>query len=267
MEMIENFLNYKINQGKSKNTIVAYRNDLADWNEFKQGRNGNYDINEINKFIEFLRNKQNSNSTINRKLSALSEYLKYLYKTEQIPKPPPDIDKIKISQRLPRPISDNDIDRIFSSIKEKLFFELILETGCRISEVVNIKTDDIDFDNCRIRIIGKGDKERYVMITKGMANKLQEHIKNNCINHNILFPYSIRYYSKIFADRVKELNIRCTIHSLRHTFATRMLKKGMRLEYVSRLLGHSNINTTMIYTKIDYDDIQNKYNEIQTHKT
>lgn len=146
---------------------------------------------------------------------------------------------------------------------------MCLSSGIRVSELVNLNISDIDFDKNRINIIGKGDKERVVMFSDKAKYYICKYLNNRNDNNKALFISVRKPHSRIGKRRVEKIisdiklnsNIdkKVTPHSFRHTMATNMIKAGANITTVQKLLGHSNINTTLLYTDINMNDISQEY--------
>lgn len=284
---IENYINYLIYERRNaKNTYKSYENDLNSYRLFLKQR-GIESVNAIQKkditsYLEFLIKEELEITTIARKLTAIKNFHKYL-NAKEITKTDVSltIERPKISKKLPNVLTIEDINSLLDinlitpfDYRNKAMLELLYGTGLRISELLDLKTFDIDFDNCVIRCIGKGDKERIVPIGEYIINYLNKYLEKRpqllkSKNNDYLFLNNLgtrlsRFsFFKILKKLLKEKNINKNIspHTLRHSFATHMIEYGADLRSVQELLGHSDISTTRIYTHISKNKIKNDYIE------
>lgn len=180
-----------------------------------------------------------------------------------------NIPRTKQSKKLPVALSLDEVKMIFdltSNLKHKAILMTTYSAGLRVSEVANLKISDIDSANMQIRIRqAKGDKDRYTLLGQSNLLMLREYFKvyrpTNWLfpNELTLRPLSVRTVQKVFQDAKDRCNITkdVSIHSLRHSFATHLLKSGVDLVYIQKLLGHTNIQTTSIYLHLAGKDILN----------
>ena len=170
------------------------------------------------------------------------------------------------------PLSEGDIKILKNNcktIRDKTLIELLLTTGCRVSEVINIKISDIDFNTNSINIIGKGNKQRVVLFNNKTKNLIKQNIKQSK-NKEYLFSAQKYPYQKLerFAVNaiIKKLsegiNTKVSPHIFRHTFATIALNKGMNIISIQKLMGHDNISTTQLYAEVEMKNIRKQYNKI-----
>ena len=279
MKELDSFYKYLENKGYSENTISNYRKDLVLFIEFSKGKL-NVDYNFVRSYLQFLYNKNYSNKSIARHISSLKSFYKYLTKNEFIKDNPCLlISNPKIEKKLPNYINYNDLEVLFSipdkndvlGLRNALILELLYSTGIRVSELVNIKLSDIDFSNNRILILGKGNKERYVLYGKVCSELLKDYLfkSRNKLNKNNDYLLLNKFGNKItdrairmiIDDVVKKSSLKLNIspHTLRHTFATHLLNEGADLKIVQELLGHENISTTGIYTHVSNEHLRKVY--------
>ena len=279
MKELDSFYKYLENKGYSENTISNYRKDLVLFIEFSKGKL-NVDYNFVRSYLQFLYNKNYSNKSIARHISSLKSFYKYLTKNEFIKDNPCLlISNPKIEKKLPNYINYNDLEVLFSipdkndvlGLRNALILELLYSTGIRVSELVNIKLSDIDFSNNRILILGKGNKERYVLYGKVCSELLKDYLfkSRNKLNKNSDYLLLNKFGNKItdrairmiIDDVVKKSSLKQNIspHTLRHTFATHLLNEGADLKIVQELLGHENISTTGIYTHVSNEHLRKVY--------
>lgn len=283
MNYIDDFLEYLLVVKKhSDNTIINYRVDILEFFNYN-GENININKEDINKYLMHLYDTNVSKSSIARKLSSLRTFYDYLLKKNII-----NINYFKMfknpkkERNLPKYVREDDIDKMFlvpntrTWIGERnlLIIRMLYATGVRISELVNIKINDININDRTIKILGKGSKERIVVFGYNTKNILEEYLnrgrrKVDYHNSNYLFlnkdgnRLSTRYIRKILDDIIYKASIEMHVspHMLRHTFATGMLNNGADLVSVKDLLGHESLNTTSIYTHVSDDKIREIYNK------
>ena len=286
MKYIDKYLEYlKVERKYSNKTILSYKDDLIEYNEFL-GNNFtnilNIDINIVNNYMKYLYERKITKSSISRKLSSIRGLYNYLVREEIIKEN--YFNKISNPKRelyLPKFLKEEELDKIFSVCnfnnpteeRDTLIIELLYATGVRVSELVNIKIKDINRKEKLIKVLGKGNKERIVIYNNHTKKALDAYLKDgyNYFNKKsseylILNKngnkLSERYIREIINKKVSQasLDIKISPHTLRHTFATDILENGMDLMTVKELLGHESLNTTSIYTHITNEQIKKTYN-------
>ncbi|MDY3801879.1 MAG: site-specific tyrosine recombinase/integron integrase [Bacilli bacterium] len=269
------FLNYlKDERNYSDKTILNYKMDLENfYNYINKKKTKKIDFDFLQEYIENLSQKKYSTKSIQRHISSLKSYFKFLYNKNYINVNPAELLCLPKNEiKLPNYLTTIDLEKIYEldlSLRDKLIVELLYSTGIRLSELVNIKISDINFYDKTIKVLGKGNKERYVLFGSVCSKLLKEYINNeNRVylllnkNGNKLSERGVEYIiEKIF----KSVNVhaKLTPHTLRHTFATHMLDNGCDLVTVQKLLGHSDLSTTSIYTHISNEHLRTTY--LQTH--
>ena len=283
MKYIDDFLEYLLIVKKhSDNTIINYQVDLLEFMEFT---NNNIDIDKdtVNAYLKKLYELNISKSSISRKLSSLRSFYNYLVKNNittnnyftMIKNPKKD-------NSLPRLVKEDDIDKMFLipdtrnwiGKRNLLIIRMLYSTGLRVSELVNIKLNELNISDRTIRVLGKGSKERIVVFGNNTKEALNDYINNGRYKvdfHNSEYLFlnkdgnrlSTRYVRKIIDDIIFKSSIETHVspHMLRHTFATGMLNNGADLVSVKELLGHESLNTTSIYTHVSDDKIREIYNK------
>lgn len=286
MKYIDKYLEYlKVERKYSNKTILSYKDDLIEYNEFL-GNNFtnilNIDMNIVNNYMKYLYDRKITKSSISRKLSSIRGLYNYLVREDIIKEN--HFNKIQNPKRelyLPKFLKDEELDKIFSVCnynnpteeRDTLIIELLYATGVRVSELVNIKIKDINRKEKLIKVLGKGNKERMVIYNNHTKKALDTYLKDgyNYFNKKsseylILNKngnkLSERYIREIINKKVSQasLDIKISPHTLRHTFATDILENGADLMTVKELLGHESLNTTSIYTHITNEQIKKTYN-------
>ena len=283
MKYIIEFLEYlDVIKKHSEHTIINYQNDLIDFLEFNNNKILKIDKNIVNKYMQYMYDKNVSRSTISRRLSSLRSFYNYMYNNGYVDKNYFLLIKNpKKEKSLPKYVKDIDIDKMFMvpdirnplGQRNLLIIRMLYSTGIRVSELVNISIKDIDIKERTIRILGKGNKERIVIFGNNTKEILEIYLNSGRYklsndNNNYLFlnkdgnKLSDRYVRKIIDDIIFKASITMHVspHMLRHTFATDMLNNGADLVSVKDLLGHESLNTTSIYTHVSDDKIREIYN-------
>ena len=281
---LDDFYDYLFNKGYSENTIISYKKDLNQFLMYSKNINiKSIDYDYIRKYLILLHNKRYTSKSISRHISSLKSFFKYLTKNDIIKKNPMLlISNPKLQKKLPNYINYNDLEILFKisdqndtlGLRNALIMELLYSTGIRVSELVNIKLEHIDFSNNRIMILGKGNKERYVLYGNVCKNLLDKYLKEsrNILNKNNCEYLLLNKFGNKITDRairmiiddiVKKscLKLNISPHTLRHTFATHLLNEGADLKIVQELLGHENISTTGIYTHVSNEHLRKVYLE------
>ena len=272
------YLNKELNF--SQNTIDSYRKDLADFFCFLTQNKIDYlKINrfDIRAYLKYLDDLNLKNSTIARRISAIRSFYNYLVSKGTIENNIfNSIRNPKLEKKLPNYLSYEELSKILDNIdidtpiglRNRLIIEMFYATGCRVSELINIKKTDINFSNKSIKIMGKGSKERIVYYGDYAKDYLEKYLKTGFNESgNYLFlndkknNMSIADVEAIVKDVVKNISLKThvTPHTLRHTFATHLLNNGEDIKSVQELLGHASLNTTGIYTHVSNERLKEVY--------
>ncbi len=286
----ESFLNYlKFEKRYSLHTIKSYQNDLDDFYAFTQQIENNFDITKtdfklIRSWIVNLIENDISPRSVNRKLSTLKSFFKYLLRHNIIDTNP--LNKIlapKNQKRLPSFVEQSQMDNLldnidfgddFKSIRDRFIIELFYFTGIRLSELINLKVNDFNLHGKNIKVLGKRNKERIIPTCVETENSFKKYLilRNNIPNAgNTEFLFITDKGDKLYEKFVyrvvnKYLTYVTTIekkspHILRHTFATHMLNNGADLNAVKELLGHANLSATQVYTHNTFEKLKKIYNQ------
>ena len=260
-----------IEKGLSKNTVSSYKNDISSFSSWCDKEHLDRlkitDLN-LNNYISTLFSIGLKSSSINRKISSIKHFYLFLLKKKVIKNSPADeITTTKQEKYLPTSMSEDEVESLLgspkSSIKierrDKAMIEILYATGMRISELVNLKLTDIDFNRSVLKVFGKGSKERLVPYGEKAAEALRIYLEDRKkLNSKDVFLSNrgTRITRGAFWQRIKiyikRENLKSSIspHTLRHAFATHLLNRGADLRSVQILLGHSDLSTTQIYTHI-----------------
>ena len=278
----------KLEKNLSQNTVVSYKNDINAFISFLKDLNvddpSNITSDHIRGFFKVLKEIGLSGSSSARYFSSLKGFFLYLLKNKYIVKNP--IEKItapKTSKKLPGVLNIPEIEKILSApeiedklgLRDKTILELFYACGTRVSELINLKVNDLFLDDEIIRVFGKGSKERLIPIGSSAIKWIGEYLKksrpllmkkskseNNLFLNSRGAKLSRMGVWKIIDKYVKQAGINKEVHphTFRHSFATHLLEGGADLRAVQEMLGHADISTTQIYTHIDRDYIK------QVHK-
>ena len=286
-ELILKFIEeLKYEKNYSELTINGYLKDLDLFLEYLSENNikkyNDVEYQDIRGYITHLYNLDYNNKTISRHVSSLRSFFKYLKVNGYINNNPCIlISNPKLEKKLPKYLNFEEIERLLTvfdnynnsiGIRNSLILEMLYSTGIRVSEIINIKTNDISLGDRTIKISGKGNKERVVYFGSRCLDLLNLYLKSSRSELNVngieyLFlsktgkKISDREIRKIVDDAaiIAGIKIKISPHVLRHTFATHMLSDGADLRSVQELLGHENLSTTQIYTHLTNDKIRNVY--------
>ncbi|MFY7670141.1 tyrosine-type recombinase/integrase [Tenacibaculum sp. MEBiC06402] len=284
---IESFLEYLLlERNYSSHTVKAYKTDLEAFNNFCLK---NFDTdsleevhyNMIRNWIITLVNQNVSNRTINRKISSLKTFYKFLQEIEVVKVNPLAKHKSLKTKKDPQiPFSFEEVQKVlhelseedFATLRDKLIVDLLFSTGIRRTELINLKEKNIDLNLKVAKVLGKRNKERLVPLLPETLRVLQKYLKlkselglnneyllvtskDNKIYETLVYRVINYYFSKVSAK------VKCSPHILRHTFATELLKKGADLNSVKELLGHSSLASTQVYTHNNLDQLKQVFNK------
>lgn len=285
--MIDSFLDYvSLEKKYSLHTSLAYKNDLISFRDFliteyNQEELVAVNYGQIRNWIVSLVDSDISNRTINRKVSSLKSFYKFLQKSEQIKVNPLSKHKaLKVAKKVQVPFTSREINSVidivseendFISVRNKLIVELFYSTGIRRIELINIKEINISFSENTIKVLGKRNKERFVPLLQSVVPTLKNYlelkrefslgleelfitVKGNKIYETLVYRIINSYFSKV-SSKVKK-----SPHILRHSFATHLLNEGADLNSVKELLGHTSLASTQAYTYNSLEVIKKVYN-------
>jgi integrase/recombinase XerD len=293
---IEDFLQHLVvERGFSQHTLDAYRNDLGQFADFLGERLGRasesddvwqrVDLDLLNDYIADLRGRKGyRDTTTARKVAAIKSFFTFLAQNGVIEEPPTEsLGSPRVGRALPKYLTEEEVEQLLKEAdkagtaegqRDANILELLYATGLRVSELVSLNVQDIDFEESYIRCWGKGSKERIVYAHDRALDGLQDYLSTSrmsllgqnkeeaalFVNHrgerltrqwvwNILKTYSKR----------AGIDRKITPHTLRHSFATHLLQKGASLRHVQELLGHSSISTTQVYTHLTTEHLRDEY--------
>lgn len=285
---IEEFINYlSVERGLAKNTLLSYQSDLIQYKNFLQKKGMNswdkISLDAIITFQYYLKTKGISTSSVARKIAALKSFCKFLRKNEDITVDiTQNLEVPRTTKKLPSVLTIDEIGKVFDLpeeekpllLRNRAMFEVLYGTGVRVSELINIKLEDLNLQVGYILISGKGGKQRIVPLGSTAIESLSPYLKQrtNMLKkqqNNYLFVNKIgtklsrQGFWKILKKYAISWGIKKSIspHTFRHSFATHLLEQGADLRSVQEMLGHSNITTTQIYTHITRAKLRKIYQE------
>lgn len=286
--LITAFLKYlEHEKNYSKNTINAYRVDIITFKEFcitefNQNEIEEVHYNQIRTWIVALVNKGISNRSVNRKMSSLKTFYSFLQKVGEVELNPLAKHKaLKVQKKIQTPFDEGEVEQVlellreggdFESVRDRLIVELLYSTGIRRIELINIKEKDVDFTKQVIKVLGKRNKERFVILLPSVLETLNQYLslkrsdnlvggdellvtkKGVKIYETLVYRIINLYFSRVSTKAKK------SPHILRHAFATHLLNNGASLNSVKELLGHSSLASTQVYTHNSLEQIKKVYN-------
>ena len=284
---VKKFIDFLLFEKKySQHTAVAYEKDIEMFEkfllrEFSESKLSNANYSQIRSWIVKLVNTNITNRTINRKVSSLNSYYKFLLKIQSIEFNPLTKHKaLKVSRKLQIPFSETEITSVlnlietdsFEGLRDKLIVELFYSTGMRRIELVNLQLSDVDSSQGQLKVLGKRDKERYIPLLSTVLRTYQAYLiersnlkevqnsksllltkKGFKIYEKLVYRVIANYFDTI-SSKVKK-----SPHILRHSFATHLLSNGADLNSVKELLGHSSLASTQVYTHSSVAELKKVY--------
>lgn len=282
--MLDKFLKYCIAEKRfSEHTVIAYEKDLLQFLEFSELEKSN--ISEVNNqlirgWIVSLLEDDYTATSVNRKISTLRTFFKWLLKEGLIQTDPmKSIAGPKVKKSLPsfaqqRELTNEILEPIFTNdfegVRDRLMFEILYQTGIRSSELIQLRVNDVQ--NEKIKVLGKRNKERFIPIDKGLFELIKSYIElRNKMGFQsdflIVLKSGKKLYPKFVYRKINDYLGKVTglskksPHVLRHTFATHMLNNGAELEVLKDILGHANLSATQVYTHNSFAQITSIYSQ------
>jgi len=283
-ELIEQFLSYiSVERGMANNTLSSYKRDLYRFADFLKSKKvdsiDKVSRQTINSFMMAEKERGLASNSVSRGLACIKSFFKFLLKENIIKEDAANIiESPKLWKKLPFTLNVKEVETLLNApnvrdpmeARDKACMELMYATGMRVSELVNLKMDDINMAVGFVKCFGKGSKERIVPFGKKAKESLQRYLEKSRPQFlkkkisNFLFltrigkPMSRQTFWKIIKRYAKLAKIKkkVTPHSLRHSFATHILERGADLRIVQEMLGHSDISTTQIYTHVSKDRLK-----------
>lgn len=289
MENLANFLRYlDLERNYSVLTQLAYEEDINDFFDFlKETGSNDYlmiTTQDVRIYLSALYDRKYSRNSISRKISSLRSFYNFLLKQNVIVENPFELIHLKKgSTKLPRFFYEKEMAALFEAVegdealqvRNRTLLEVLYGSGLRVSECVNLKIGDIDFDHQVFLVHGKGNKDRYVPFGSYAMEEMQNYLisaRQHLIaslteTHDFLFvnargkPLTVRGIQYILKEIVKKSSLTSDIHPhmLRHTFATHLMNNGADMRTVQELLGHASLSSTQIYTHVTTENLQKSY--------
>ncbi len=277
---LSDFKNFIESEKKySKHTVSAYVNDLEEFNKFlntnsvKLNEKLNYSF--VRQWIVELSENGLSTRSINRKISSLKSYFNFLIAINKLNVSPLKLHRnLKVDPKIIIPFNEREMDKVFEIFnnnsgkldRDFLIIEILYSTGIRRDELINLKFEDIYFEQGLIKVLGKRNKERLVPVLPNLLSKIKKYSSNNSINSYLfkskngkkISPSTIYRIVKKYFRQISSKN-KISPHVLRHSFATHMINNGADINSVKEILGHSSLASTQIYTKIKVPKMLNDY--------
>ena len=277
---LDKFKNYLVAEKKySILTVNAYTKDLEEFKDYIESSgisfSKNIEYTFIRNWIVFLSKNKISSSSINRKISSLKAYFKFLINIKEIKKSPlRNHTTLRTKSKVVNPFNETEMKEVFDLFKtsekeltrDSMIIDILYSTGIRRAELINLKKSDIYFDDQVIKVLGKRNKERLVPMLPVLVKKLKlfsKNIKDDSFllqskNGNKISPSTVyRVVNKYLRNISTKTKI--SPHVLRHTFATHILNNGADINSIKEILGHKSLASTQIYTKIKIPTIVNDY--------
>ena len=267
----------------SEKTIIAYKSDLEEFSEYLSSKQiedeREFTYQDSKEFLRYLKKERKySVSSIKRKIASVKKYYNYLFKLKEVKNNPLLDLRIKDSSiRLPSFLSVDEVKALlsfnrynFPDDRDHMLFLLLYNTGARISEALSINVKDIELDKRRIKVLGKRNKERYLFFSATTKEEIIIYLDKRLMHakdENAFFISNkgkrlpISYVNIIFKKYANIMNFKTefTPHTLRHSFATHMLSRGLDIRVLQELLGHKSIAATQIYTHVSKEELKRTY--------
>ena len=284
---IKKFIDFLLLEKKySHHTAIAYQKDIEMFQlflsrEFPESKLSDVNYSQIRNWIVELVNTNITNRTINRKVSSLNSYFKFLLKIKSVEFNPLRKHKaLKVSKKLQIPFSEIEITSVLNSIetdsfeglRDKFIVELFYSTGMRRVELVNLKLSDVNLSQGQVKVLGKQNKERYIPLLPNVLDTYQAYLNKRSnlkvikdLTALFLTRKGVKVYEKLvyrviinYFDTVST-KVKKSPHILRHSFATHLLSNGADLNSVKELLGHSSLAATQVYTHNSVSELKKVY--------
>ncbi len=277
---IEKFVRYlQIEKNYSEHTVLNYKLDLGDFGKYLQETPiEKVDYLLLRKYLAQLKEKNLTNRTLNRHLSCLRSFFRFLSREGLLKSNPMlSLSSPKQEKYLPAFLTEEEVSKLLDSVfagdergrRDRAILETFYSTGIRISELSGLVKDDIDFIGGIIKVLGKGKKERIVPVGDKATSAIRDYLDKRKKDSDAVFlnkngrRISARGVRNIVQKYIRLAGLKqgVSAHTLRHSFATHLLNRGADLRSVQELLGHANLSTTQIYTHLTTDKLKNVYDK------
>jgi len=283
--MVDLFLKYLQNEKRySNHTVISYKNDLSQFSDYldttyKITSPLQADHTLIRSWMLTLMEQKLEPKSVNRKIACLKSYYKFFLKTGEITKDPTlKIKSLKVKKALPTFVEEHSLVQLldnfmftddFHGWRDKLIMELLYGTGMRLSELIDLKEENVSSYENTVRVFGKGSKERIIPLNKSLVNLILVYKakKSALVSENLsnclivtdtgeqLYPMFVYRTVRKYLDAVTTVDKRSP-HTLRHSFATHLLNKGADLNAIKDLLGHTSLAATQVYTHNSFEKLK-----------
>lgn len=289
---VNDFISYlSLQKRASPLTVKNYTLDLKEFFAFLESEIKAFDLSEITHqhargFMAHLMDKKQSARSVNRKLSTLKSFFKYLVRSHALTiNPMQKVQGPKVAKKLPVFIDEAQTNKLFESytfkpgfegMRDKLVIDIFYQTGIRRAELLGLKESDVDLYESQLKVLGKRNKERIIPFDLGLKRNLEMYL-NVKKDHNLLNPFLLVTIknTQLTAQKVTKIvnevlgavttNSKKSPHVLRHTFATHLLNNGADINAVKELLGHASLAATQIYTHNTIEKLKRSYNQAHPH--
>lgn len=290
MLWLDSFLDYlRYERNYSEDTVIAYRTDILQLQSFCNGVDDEFDATKIapedvREWIVYMMDKAYTATSINRKLSSLRSFYKFLMRTGKLEKDP--LSKVvgpKNKKMLPVFLKESEMDRLlddvpfkdnFKGCRDRMILVMFYETGIRLSELIGLNDADVDFSASVVKVTGKRNKQRLIPFGEELENEMRYYIsvRNEAVPVRAENAFFVRetgerlYSSLVWRIVKRNLSKVVTVkkrspHVLRHTFATTMLNHHAELNAIKELLGHESLAATEVYTHTTFEELKKVYNQ------
>lgn len=267
----------------SPHTITGYQKDLQQFNQHLTSTFGNVELKDVTHFhirgwLAEMKGTKQTARTINRKISSLNSYYKFLLKSGVVEKNPTrQLHAQRLPERLPVYLKENEATNLLEELQfeegfnghtDRLICELLYATGMRRAELLQLKENDIEWNLKQIRVLGKGNKERLIPVSQALLDGLRDYLEEkhrletyddkyllNLDNGKPLYPMHVYRVVKKYMGMITTLQKKSP-HVLRHTFATHLLNNGANIQAIKDLLGHSSLAATQVYTHNNIEQLK-----------
>lgn len=274
-ETVKMYIVTKKISGLSEKSLYLYSIVLKDFFITIQKMPDKISANDIRLYLYTYQKEHNiSNRTLDCRRTIICSYFGWMASEEYINKNPAiNITPIKYERKHKKPMSQLDLEKVRNACetkREKAIVEMLYSTGCRVSELEHLNISDVNFETKEVMLFGKGNKHRISYLNAKAEVMLKEYLAERTDNNPALFIYSRKPYDRLkksgieliirkLVERTNGISTHITVHTFRHTTATEALNRGMNIVDVSKLLGHSKIETTMEYITSDSSSIKNNH--------
>ena len=275
LEMLDLFIARKITDGKSKRTTELYHNQLIRVLSYLNKPCNEITENDLFKYLAAYKQTRGvSNRYLDDQRRIMSSFFGWLSRKGFIDSNPAQgLDTIKFDSKIQKPFTDEELELLkqhCKSTRELALIEVLYSTGVRVSELVSLNRSDINLDTLEVVVVGKGNKERITYLSKTARLHLKEYLAQRTDNNAALFVTEYEPHERLGVASIqrllKKIGKKAGVadthpHRFRRTMATNILKKGMPLEEVSKLLGHSKLETTMIYCTVNQENVRHSHSK------